>query len=281
MVTISVSPCPNDTFAFYHFLNLTNHQKNEVTFEDIQKLNERAIAGSRDVLKISFAVYPLIQEEYVILDSGAALGQGCGPLLISKKPIDLAAIQQLKIALPGINTSANRLFRHIFPNCQNVIYTTYEKVMSVVESGVADAGVIIHENRFTYQKKGFLLAADLGEMWAQKYHQLLPLGGIVAKRSLGMEKINQISNQIATSIQWAFENFYDPQMRKFIEKYAQELNTEVIDQHIKLYVNEYSIHLTEKGRKAILSFLSNDINKKIPCFATDLIPVIHSREKID
>lgn len=270
MLTLSISPCPNDTFAFYQYLFLINQKHNHVTFEDIQKLNERAIAGLRDVIKISFAVYPLIQEDYIILESGAALGQGCGPLLISKKPIDLSEIDKLKIAIPGLNTSANRLFRHIFPSHQKPVYTTYDNIMQLIDTGVVDAGVIIHENRFTYQEKGFSLAADLGDLWAKKYGELLPLGGIVAKRSLGNEKLKQISGQISDSIQWAFNNFNDPQLRKFILKNAQELDDEVVNQHIKLYVNDYSIALGEKGRRAILNFLANDINKNFPCFISEL-----------
>lgn len=270
MLTISVSPCPNDTFSFYQYLYLSNKKETQVTFQDIQKLNELAIAGIRDVVKVSFAVYPLIQEDYVILDSGTALGQGCGPLLIAKKAFGLSEVDNLRIAIPGMNTSANRLFHNLFSQHKSTVFTTYDKVMSMISSGVVDAGVIIHENRFTYQEKGFLMVADLGEMWAKKYGQMLPLGGIVAKRSLGANKIKQISDQISSSIQWAFQNFNDPDLRQFIIKYAQELNAEVINQHIKLYVNEFSIKLGETGKLAILNFLGNDINKNIPCFASEL-----------
>lgn len=276
MLTISVSPCPNDTFSFYHFLFIEKQEKIQFNFADIQSLNERAIAGNGDVIKISFAVYPLIQKDYIILDSGAALGKNCGPLLIAKKPIDLGDIQNLRIALPGVNTSANRLFLSLYPLCQNLIYTTYENVMPLVASGEVDAGVIIHENRFTYQEKGFLLAADLGEMWAKKYGQLLPLGGIVAKRSLGIDRISQISKQIANSVQWAFLNFNDTKLRQFIQENAQELDSEVINQHIKLYVNEYSLQLRAIGRQAILNFLSKELNKNWPSFMTDLVPANQS-----
>ena len=271
MQNISISPCPNDTFSFYHYLSQLDQEKTQVFFADIQKLNERALANDGDIIKVSFAVYPLIQEKYIILDSGAALGQGCGPLLISKKKTKAEDIKNLRIAIPGINTSANRLFRLFFPDHPKCVFTTYEKVLPMVESGEVDAGVIIHENRFTYQSKGLLLAADLGEMWAESYGDLLPLGGIVAKRSLGNEKIKLISDSIADSVQWAFQNKHHIGMRKFIKEHAQELDDEVINQHIGLYVNEHSVQLGEKGRNAIKSFLSKELIIDKPCFITEII----------
>ena len=270
MLNVSISPCPNDTFSFYHYLVCANKEKNQVNFEDIQTLNERALKNNGDVIKVSIAVYPLIQENYIILDSGAALGRSCGPLLIAKKKIQTEDIRNLRIALPGLNTSANRLFNLLYPQHKNHIYTTYEKVMAKIDSGEVDAGVIIHENRFTYQAKGFTLISDLGELWANQYSEWLPLGCVVAKKSMGLQKIKQISEQITESIQWAFQNRQNSDLQKFIQQHAQELDPTVINQHINLYVNEYSLQLGNLGCEAILNFLSNNLNKNKPCFISDL-----------
>lgn len=270
MLTLSISPCPNDTFSFFHYLVKSNREKLKIEFKDVQTLNENAQAQNSDIIKISFATYPLIQDHYIILDSGAALGEGCGPLLIAKKNIALSNIKNLRIALPGKNTTANRLFELFFPQSKSCLYTSYENIMDKIESGEADAGVIIHENRFTYQAKGFTLLADLGELWGQKHGPLLPLGGIVAKRSLGTEKIKKISDQISKSIQWAMQKPHRNGLRKFIKEYAQEQDLSVIQKHINLYVNQYSVQLGEKGRNAIKNLLSTSLDNSKPTFINEM-----------
>lgn len=270
MLTLSISPCPNDTFSFYRFLVNTDKDNFKIDFKDVQTLNENAIAHSSDVTKISFATYPLIQDHYIILESGAALGEGCGPLLIAKNNIDLSNINNLRIALPGKNTTANRLFELFFPQSKNCLYTSYENIIDTIKTGEVDAGVIIHENRFTYQDKGFTLLADLGELWGQKHGPLLPLGGIVAKRSLGSAKIKEISVLISESIQWAMEYPKSVGLQKFVEKYAQEHDASVIQQHINLYVNQFSVQLGEAGRNAIKNLLSNSLDISKPIFISDI-----------
>jgi 1,4-dihydroxy-6-naphthoate synthase len=270
MLTVSISPCPNDTFSFFQYLVIANYEPYKIKFKDVQTLNEKAIAQDSDVIKISFATYPLIQDHYIILESGAALGEGCGPLLIAKNPIKLSDLPKLRIALPGKNTTANRLFEIFFPQAKNCLYTSYENIMVKIGKGEVDAGVIIHENRFTYQGKGFALIADLGDLWAQKYGALLPLGGIVAKRSLGSAKIKQISEQISKSVLWAMQNPQHKDLQSFIQGYAQEQELSVMQQHINLYVNQYSVNLGEKGRSAIKNLLLNSIDNSKPIFINDM-----------
>jgi len=269
MLSVSISPCPNDTFSFFHYLTIARAEIYKINFHDVQTLNENALQQIDDITKISFATYPLIQDQYIILESGAALGEGCGPLLVARKEVDLNNLVNFQIALPGKNTTANRLFELFFPHGKNRIYTTYDNILTKIDSGEVDAGVIIHENRFTYQERGFVLLADLGELWTKNYGALLPLGGIVAKRSLGTAKIQQISDQIATSIQWAMQNSHHKELQAYINKYAQEKNKSVIQQHINLYVNQFSVQLSDKGRSAIKSLLSNSIDHSKPIFIGD------------
>lgn len=266
---ITISPCPNDTFSFFHWIHHKHTATNLIVdYQDVQTCNERAIANQGDVIKVSYAVYPLVQRDYIILDAGSALGQGCGPLLIGRQNININ--QVLKIAVPGKNTTANKLLRLIYKGKAEFIYTTYEQVIPLIEKGEADAGVIIHENRFTYQEHNLCLLIDLGKTWEETFAPLLPLGGILAKRSLGTATIKEISNRISESIAWAFQHKNDPELNRYIVKHAQEIEPKVVHQHIDLYVNAYSIDLGEMGKDAVVGLLKNDLLSETNHFASQL-----------
>lgn len=268
-MNITISPCPNDTFSFYHWVYHTGFTSNLfVDYLDVQTCNERALANQGDILKVSFAVYPLVQRDYILLDAGSALGKGCGPLLIGRKNIKIGQVR--KIAVPGKNTTANKLLHLIYKGEAKIIYTTYEQVIPLIEKGEVDAGVIIHENRFTYQDHDMSLLIDLGKIWEESFAPLLPLGGIIAKRSLGTDTIKEVSQKISDSIAWAFQNKEDPLLNRHILSHAQEMDEKIVHQHINLYVNDYSVALGHIGRNAIFDLLKTDLVADLPHFASQL-----------
>lgn len=252
ILTLGFSPCPNDTFIFNALVNGPVANANlqyKCTIADVEELNRLAITGTPDVCKISMALYPQIAKNYIILNSGSALGINNGPLLISKSPEPVKPIEELKIAIPGIHTTANLLLSIAFPNAANKTEMLFSDIEQAVLNGAADAGLIIHESRFTYREKGLHKIIDFGHYWDQHFNQLLPLGCIVAKRALGNKMLQFISNSIKESVSYAFKN--PNHAKSFIKLHAREMNDSVIEQHIKLYVNEYTIDLGEKGRNAI------------------------------
>lgn len=256
---IYISPCPNDTFTFYH-LQKTNTQTIQLNFDDIQNLNERCLRQEGDVIKISFALYPAIQEQYAILESGSALGEECGPLLIGKRHLSQQEIEELPIALPGRYTTANRLFELLYPKAKSKIFVRYDQIFSSIDAGKAVAGVIIHESRFTYSANGFVLVADLGDSFEKKYQTLLPLGGIVGKREYGVEKLKIIADQIKDSIEWAMAHRDDKGLRDFIREHAREMDDKITQEHIHLYVNQFSLTLGVQGRDAIARLLQDKMH---------------------
>ena len=253
--SLGISPCPNDTFIFDALINnriATDDYFFNVTFEDVETLNKKAMEGTLDITKISFAAYPMIAEKYQLLTAGSALGNGVGPLLISKKIIaDVSEIRT--VAIPGNYTTANFLFKMFYPSVLSTKEYIFSEIEDVVLDGSVDAGVIIHENRFTYAAKGLQKINDLGELWEKKTGQPIPLGGIVIRRSLNENVKQQINALVKKSVLYAFEN---PEAGKeFIRTHAQEMSEEVRQKHIKLYVNEFSIELSTIGRQAIETFL--------------------------
>jgi 1,4-dihydroxy-6-naphthoate synthase len=221
----------------------------DTTLADIENLNNYALQNKFDIIKISYAFYPKISDKYQILDSGSALGYGNGPILVSKYPIDISKVESIQVAIPGINTTANFLLSIAFPGIQKKIEIIFSDIEDAVISGRVDAGLLIHEGRFTYQKKGLKLIADLGKWWEQHTNLAIPLGGIMIKRALP-EKIKISVNKILkNSISHAFR--HPLEASAYIKANAQEMDNDVIHEHIKLYVNEYSLDLGPKGRKAI------------------------------
>lgn len=252
-LTLGFSPCPNDTFIFDALVNGkidTGELTFDVVLEDVQTLNEWALAGKLAISKISYGVWPLLQDQYSLLESGGALGKGVGPLLISKKPIaNLAEIDQMRIAVPGINTTAHMLFSMAFPNAQQKQFMVFHEIEQAVLDGKVDAGVIIHENRFTYQEKGLVKLMDLGENWEQALQCPIPLGGIVVRNDVEAMLRQKIDGYIKASVQYAFANY--PTLAPYVKQHAQEMSEAVMRQHIDLYVNDFSIGLGADGHKAV------------------------------
>jgi 1,4-dihydroxy-6-naphthoate synthase len=254
-LTLGFSPCPNDTFIFDALVNKKidiGEFEFDFVLEDVQQLNQNAINNRYDISKISFGVYPKIANHYLILNSGSALGKGVGPLLITRNA-DLANISKYKIAIPGEDTTAHYLFSHAYPSATNKIFLPYNKIEDYITDSDS-LGVIIHENRFTYQERGFLLVKDLGAYWEQKMGLPIPLGGIVIRRELSTEIQQKVDYLIKKSILFAFEN--KQSLPDFIKKNAQEMSEKVMQDHINLYVNQYSIDIGSKGKFAIQSLLA-------------------------
>lgn len=249
--SLGFSPCPNDTFIFDALINKkidTQGIHFNVVLEDVQTLNRWAMQGKLDVSKISYGVLPLL-DQYELLDAGGALGKGVGPLLIAKKSLALTEINHCRIAIPGEQTTAHLLFSLAFPQAANKQFMVFSGIEDAVLSGAVDCGVIIHENRFTYQQKGLVKLMDLGEFWEKETGVPIPLGGIVVKRSLGNELAQTINGLIRRSVEYAFERY--PELPEYVKSHAQEMDEQVMRQHIDLYVNNYSLSLGEDGNRAI------------------------------
>jgi 1,4-dihydroxy-6-naphthoate synthase len=249
---IGFSTCPNDTFIFDALVN-KRIACGELYFEpflaDVEELNKLAFQHQLDITKISIAAYPGVSEHYVLLDSGGAIGKNNGPLLVSKHPVDLDKINTLTIAIPGMHTTANLLFSIAFPNALRKKEYLFSKIEDAVLDGHAAAGLLIHESRFTYQSKGLQKVVDFGEFWENEYHQPIPLGGIAIRRNIPVDFIYKVNHLISESVKFAFA---DPKASdKYVKLHAQELEDEVIRQHIQLYVNQYSANLGQDGRSAI------------------------------
>lgn len=265
--TLGFSPCPNDTFIFDALINKKIDTQNfefEPVLEDVQTLNEWAIQGKLDVTKISYAVLPLVLKDYILLTAGGALGKGVGPLLISKHEVkDIKNVSEMRIAIPGVNTTAHMLFSKAFPEAKQKRFFVFSDIEDAVLNGVVDAGVIIHENRFTYQHRGLLKIMDLGEFWEQQTNLPIPLGGIVSRRKLHNQFNNTINSLIRQSIEFAFKNY--PVIPLYVKQHAQAMDESVMRQHIDLYVNDYSLDLGSDGKKAVQQFLEiTDTNRLSP-----------------
>jgi 1,4-dihydroxy-6-naphthoate synthase len=251
-LTIGFSPCPNDTFIFDALVNKkidTGGLEFDLALEDVETLNEWAIEGKLDITKISFGVLPLVRNRYILLNSGGALGKGVGPLLISKNPIAALHIDECTVAIPGENTTAHLLFSLSFPNAMKKEFMLFSKIEDAILSNKVDAGVIIHENRFTYQRKGLKKILDLGEFWEEQTGCPIPLGGIVARREIDREISLQVDKLIRKSIEYGFAHY--PVLPDFVKKHSQEMEEAVMRQHIELYVNDFSVDSGVMGKEAI------------------------------
>lgn len=257
-LTIGLSPCPNDTFIFDALLHgkIDTEGLNFIPrLEDVETLNLLARNGELDVTKVSYGAVPRHIYHYRILDAGGALGQGVGPLLVAKNltmPEELNPRQHV-VALPGVNTTAHLLFTIAFPEILNKIFIPFHEIEDAVNSGKADAGVIIHENRFTYKEKGLHLLSELGDLWELKTGLPIPLGGILARRSYPPALLKKINRVIQKSLAHAWEN--NKELPTFVKENAQEMSEEVMRKHITLYVNKYSHALGSSGRAAVWKLL--------------------------
>jgi 1,4-dihydroxy-6-naphthoate synthase len=257
-LTLGFSPCPNDTFIFDALVNQkidTGDFEFEVELEDVQTLNEWALEGRLDISKVSYGALTGILPEYILLNSGGALGKGAGPLLITKYELkNTETVDDLLVAVPGKNTTAHVLFSLAFPKVKQKKFMVFSAIEEAVLSGEVDAGVIIHENRFTYEQKGLKKIVDLGEFWEQETGYPIPLGGIVMKRQFDETVRRQVDELIKQSLAYAFSNY--PDISDYVKENAQEMEEKVMRQHIDLYVNDYSLQLGRDGRAAIQKFLS-------------------------
>lgn len=250
--SLGFSPCPNDTFIFDALVNRkidSGDLSFDVVIEDVQTLNEWAIAGKLDITKLSYGVLPLVLEQYILLNSGSALGRGVGPLLITNKDQGMMNVEDNVIAIPGEHTTAHLLFSLAYPHAKKKVFLRYDKIEEFVlsERGL---GVIIHENRFTYQDKGLHKITDLGDYWEKHTGHSIPLGGIVIKRSLPASIQQTVDSLIRQSIEYAYRHHH-AELTDYVKKHAQEMSEAVMRKHIGLYVNNYSINLGEEGRMAV------------------------------
>jgi 1,4-dihydroxy-6-naphthoate synthase len=253
-LTLGFSPCPNDCFIFdamIHGKVDTEGLSFDVVMEDVEALNQRAFRGELDITKLSYHAYAYLTEKYVLLDSGSALGHNCGPLLISARELAPSELSndKLKIAIPGKYTTANFLLSLAFPKATNKNVMLFSDIEDSVLDGRVDAGLIIHENRFTYEEKGLKKVVDLGEFWESLIKAPIPLGGIVAKRSLPGDVKQAVNRVIRKSVAYALSN--PKSSLRFVKEHAQEMSEEVMYKHIDLYVNQYSVDLGEEGRNAV------------------------------
>lgn len=271
-LTLGFSPCPNDTFIFDALVNKkidTQGIDFEVAYADVEQLNRWAMEGKLDITKLSFHAYAYCIQNYVLLNSGSALGNNCGPMLIARNPLRTEDINIAKIAIPGKMTTANFLLGILYPQAKNKVEKVFSAIEGDVLNGNVDMGLIIHENRFTYQKKGLHKVTDLGEEWETKTHSPIPLGGIFIKRSIGTEIQHKVDSLIRQSIEFAFAN--PDSSRDYVKQHSQEMEDDVIAQHINLYVNKYSVDLGNDGMRAIETmFQIGKENKIIPDSTLDL-----------
>ncbi|HET7117894.1 MAG TPA: 1,4-dihydroxy-6-naphthoate synthase [Hanamia sp.] len=254
--TLGFSPCPNDTFIFDALVSKkinTGDFHFNVRLEDVETLNNLAINKVLDFTKISYGVLPLITKNYIVLNSGGALGKGVGPLLISQKPVNFNDVEKYTIAIPGENTTAHLLFSLAFPNAKKKIFKRYDEIENSVLQSENVLGVIIHENRFTYMDKGLYKIIDLGNFWEEKTSFPIPLGGIVGKRNIDENILMQVDALIKESMEYAFEHY--PLISDYVKEHSQEMEVDVMKKHIDLYVNKYSINLGEEGRNAVQQFM--------------------------
>lgn len=269
-LTLGFSPCPNDTFIFdaliHHKID-TEGLEFEVFYDDVETLNQKAFRGELDITKLSYHAFAYVANQYVLLDSGSALGFGVGPLLICKDdPEKLQAQLQtanckLQIGIPGKYTTANFLLGLAFPNATNKVELVFSDIEDAVLEGRVDVGLIIHENRFTYQNKGLKKIIDLGDYWEKQTGCAIPLGGIVANRNLPIDVQHKINRVLRKSVEYAFAN--PKSGLDFIRQHAQEMSEEVMYKHIELYVNKYSVELGEEGRKAIKLLFDTAVEKGV------------------
>lgn len=256
-LTLGISPCPNDTFIFDALVNKkidTEGLSFELVINDVERLNILALRHTLDITKLSYYAYAHVTNQYVLLDAGSALGKNCGPLLISKPENERRDIANLIIAIPGKYTTANFLLSLAFPLVANKVEMLFSEIENAIVHNKADAGVIIHENRFTYQGKGLVKIMDLGAYWETQTGLPIPLGGIAIKRNIPAEIARKVNRMVRKSVEYALA--HPAASREFVRCYAQEMDESVRNQHIQLYVNNYSVDLGEIGKKAITTLFA-------------------------
>ncbi len=251
-LTLGFSPCPNDTFIFDAMVNGKIDTKGisfDYVMEDVETLNQWAVEGKLDITKLSYSTLLHTTDKYALLYSGSALGKGVGPLLIAREPLDTTRMSDYKIAIPGLKTTANLLLSLSYPEATQKTEMLFSEIEGAVLSGDYDAGLIIHENRFTYADRGLVKITDLGDWWEQTSDAAIPLGGIVMRRNHESELIQTVDNIIKESLAQSWKHY--PELSPFVTENAQEMEESVMRKHIELYVNEYTADLGKEGIKAI------------------------------
>lgn len=262
--SLGFSPCPNDCFIFDALV----HKKIDtqgidftIVMEDVEALNNRAFKQELDITKLSYHTFIYLTHHYALFNSGSALGFNCGPLLVKDSKLKIQDINAASIAIPGKYTTANFLLSLAFPNAKNKKELLFSDIEGAVLSHKVDAGLLIHENRFTYEQKGLEKIIDLGEFWDSLIHAPIPLGGIVVKRSLDVNLQKTIDNLIKQSVEFAFAN--PESCMGFVKQHAQEMSEEVMKKHIALYVNDFSVDLGNVGKNAIQLLIDKAIETKL------------------
>lgn len=257
-LSLGFSPCPNDTFIFDAMVNGqmdTGQLRFNYVMEDVETLNQWAFEGKLDITKLSYNTLLKVSDTYALLDSGSALGRGVGPLVICTEQTaagitDLSSfLRDAKIAIPGINTTANLLFSLAYPEAVNKTEVLFSEIENRVLSGEFDCGLVIHESRFTYKQRGLEKLMDMGDWWEKTSGAAIPLGGICIRRDIPRETALQVEAQIRKSLELSWDSY--PELSAFVKNHAQEMKEEVMRKHINLYVNEYSVSLGQEGRNAV------------------------------
>lgn len=253
-LTLGFSPCPNDCFIFDALVHKRIDLEGldfDVRLADVEALNRDAFEGRADVTKLSYHAFAYCTDRYALLDSGSALGRNCGPLLISQRAVTREEVAEghLRIAIPGVYTTANFLLGLAFPAARNRTPLLFSDIEPALLRGEFDAGLIIHENRFTYEAKGLRKIIDLGEFWESTTGLPIPLGGIVVRRDLPADVQRAVNRVLRRSVEYAFA--HRDATLPFVRAHAQEMSDEVMFKHIDLYVNDYSISLGPEGRRAV------------------------------
>lgn len=263
-LTLGFSPCPNDTFIFDAIINKKLDLEGldiEPHIADVEELNRLAFRGDLDITKLSYHAFAHLIDRYALLRAGSALGNNCGPLLIAREPLSREQIEVGPIAIPGRYTTANFLLSLAYPQAQNRSEMLFSDIEDAVLSGQVAAGLIIHENRFTYQEKGLCKMQDLGAFWEGSTGLPIPLGGIVIRRDLPLEVQQRFERVLAHSV--AHARRYPEQTLDYVRPHAQEMDPEVMMAHIGLYVNEYTEQLGAKGEQAVLRLFEEAYNKGV------------------
>ncbi len=254
--SIGFSPCPNDTYIFAALINNwidTLEFSFTPVIEDVENLNQHALKASLDITKLSFGVLPHVIKDYTLLKSGAAVGNACGPLIISKKPATLDRLCEMRLGIPGKMTSAYVFYRLFAPPPKELKEMLFSDIENALLNEDIDAGLIIHENRFTYQQKGLYKIADVGDLWENRFHLPVPLGAIAIKKNIPTQDVECIDSLIRESILYAQKN--TEQVMEYVRRHAQELDETVIKSHIDLYVNQNSIYRSPEAEKSIETFM--------------------------
>ena len=250
-LSLGYSPCPNDTFIFYALVHgrVPAAPAVQEVLLDIETLNGMAARSELDVVKVSFHALGHLLDDYCLLRSGGALGRGCGPLVVARESLEPGELAGLRVAIPGKRTTAALLLRLFAPGLERTVEMPFHRIMGSVRDGDADAGVIIHESRFTFQRCGLCRVLDLGEWWEQTTGHPIPLGGIAARRRLGAGEIHRLEDGLRRSVEYA--HAHPEEVRSYVAGQAQEMDPDVMEAHIELYVNDHTLDYGGDGRAAI------------------------------